>query len=227
MWYYQSKRDDSQLIIELNKLADKHPTRGLDEYVGRLKQMGFPWGRTRIRRVYLELGLKLRRKRKRRVPSRIKVPLQVPVGMNNTWSMDFMHDVLDNSRKFRVLNIIDDYNREAIAVEAAHSFASERVVDLLDRLILFKGKPQTIRVDNGTEFTSKTFAEWCQNKQISIQYIQPGKPVQNAFIERFNRTYREDILDAYIFDHINEVKQLSEEWRIDYNQNHPHKALRV
>jgi putative transposase len=160
-----------------------------------------------------------------RLLSRIKVPLKVPVGMNTTWSMDFMHDVLDNSRKFRVLNIIDDYNREAIAVEAAHSFPAQRVVDLMDRLILFKGKPQTIRVDNGAEFTSKTFTQWCLDRHVEIQYIQPGKPVQNAFIERFNRTYREDILDAYIFDHINEVKQLSEEWRIDYNQNHPHKSL--
>ena len=226
MWYYRSKRDDSQLIMELNKLADKLPTRGLDEYVGRLKQMGFAWGRTRIRRVYLELGLKLRRKRKRRIPSRIKAPLKVPVGMNTTWSMDFMHDVLDNSRKFRVLNVIDDYNREAIAVEASHSFPATRVVDLLDRLILFKGKPQAIRVDNGTEFTSKAFTEWCKDKQVRVQYIQPGKPTQNAFIERFNRTYREDILDAYIFDHINEVKKLSEEWRVDYNQNHPHKSLK-
>lgn len=146
--------------------------------------------------------------------------------MNTTWSMDFMHDVLDNSRKFRVLNVIDDYNREAIAVEASHSFPAQRVVDTLDRLTLFKGKPEVIRVDNGTEFTSRTFVQWCQTKKISIQYIQPGKPTQNAYIERFNRTYREDVLDAYIFDHINEVKQLSEEWRIDYNQNHPHKALK-
>ena len=139
--------------------------------------------------------------------------------------MDFMHDVLDNGRKFRVLNVIDDFNREAVIIEPQHSFSSDRVIDLLDYIISIRGKPTSIRVDNGSEFIANNFKSWSCDNQIEILYIQPGKPTQNAYIERFNRLYREDILDAYIFDHINQVRELSESWRNDYNNNHPHKSL--
>lgn len=189
------------------------------------KARGHPWGRKRVLRVYRQMNLQHRRKRKRRLPSRIKEPLTQPARHNVTWSMDFMHDVLMDGRKFRVFNIIDDYNREAIAVEASHGFPAERVVRLMARVILFRGKPNCIRVDNGTEFTSKAFTQWCKDNNIRIKYIQPGKPTQNAYIERFNRLYREDILDAYLFESLREVKQLSEEWRMDYNKYHPHKSL--
>ena len=139
--------------------------------------------------------------------------------------MDFMHDVLENGRSFRVLNIMDDFNREALAIEASHSFPSELVTRVLDRLTECQGFPEAIRVDNGTEFIAHHFKNWCKNKQIDIQYTQPGKPTQNAYIERFNRLFREDVLDAYIFENINHVKLLSEHWREDYNHNHPHTSL--
>ena len=225
LWYYQSIKDDAPLIEALSELAEQLPHRGIDTYYGRLKARGHPWGRKRVLRVYRQMNLQHRRKRKRRLPSRIKEPLTQPVTQNVTWSMDFMHDVLMDSRKFRVLNIIDDYNREAVAVEASHGFPAERVVRLMDRIKLFRGKPSCIRVDNGTEFTSKAFTLWCKENNIEIKYIQPGKPTQNAYIERFNRLYREDILDAYLFESIREVKRLSEEWRMDYNKYHPHKSL--
>jgi len=136
-----------------------------------------------------------------------------------------MSDALSYGRRIRILNIIDDFNREALVVEPAFSYPGEQVVRVLNELLFLRGKPKEIRVDNGPEFLSKVFVNWCLFHGIKIKYIQPGKPVQNAYIERFNRFFREDILDAYIFDSIHEVKQLSEEWMEDYNKNHPHGSL--
>ena len=207
MWYYTSKKDDSELEAKLQELAEQLPNRGIDEYYGRLKGQGYPWGRKRVLRVYRKLKLQLRRKHKRRLPSGKKAPLTLPIATNIIWSMDFMHDVLESGRKFRVLNVIDDYNREALAVESEYSFPSLKVIDVMERLIEFNGKPDTIRVDNGSEFIAKVFKQWCSRNQIEIRYIQPGKPMQNAYVERFNRTFREDVLDAYIFEDINQVRK--------------------
>ncbi len=225
MWDYQSKRDDSEVITRLNELAEQLPTRGFDEYYNRIRREGKKWNRKRVLRVYRNMGLSIRRKRKKRLPSRIKHPLTVPIGMNHSWSMDFMSDALSYGRRVRILNIIDDYNREALTIEAAHSFAGEQVVRILKELVFMKGKPQQIRVDNGPEFLSNIFVNWCKLHGIEINYIQPGKPVQNAYIERFNRLFREDVLDAYIFDNMEQVRMLSEKWMHDYNYNHPHSSL--
>ena len=126
---------------------------------------------------------------------------------------------------FRVLNIIDDFNREALASEAAFSFPAQQVVEIMKRLAFIKGLPKKLRVDNGPEFMAKVFVQWCKEHQVQIQYIQPGKPVQNAYIERFNRLYREDVLDAYLFESLFQVRMLSEQWKKDYNLNHPHQSL--
>jgi putative transposase len=131
--------------------------------------------------------------------------------------MDFMCDVLLNKRRFRTLNIIDDFNREAIAVEAAYTMPAMRVTQILERTIHEQGKPSCIRVDNGPEFISKEFKDWCESRGIKVQYTQPGKPMQNGYIERFNRTFRENILDAYLFEDINQVQVLADEWMEDYN----------
>lgn len=225
MWYYQSRRNDTQVIEKLQELAEKLPARGFDTYFGRIKQQGLTWSRIKVLRIYRLMKLGLRRKHKKRLPSRIKEPLQVPSAPNKTWSMDFMSDALADGRRIRILNITDDFNREAIAVEAALSFPAERVVRVMQLLEEEYGLPEVIRVDNGPEFISNRLQSWCKNKQITIQYIQPGKPSQNAFIERFNRTFREDILDAYWFEDLQQLRVLIEEWKNDYNQNHPHSAL--
>jgi len=225
MFYYQPKKDDSELIDKLNELSELLPTRGIDEYYGRLRKQGYLWNRKRVLRVYRELKLQMRRKRKRRLPSRIKEPLIQPEALNHTWSMDFMHDVLESGRKVRVLNIIDDFNREALAVEAGYSHNSHSVIEQLEIIMITRDKPRRIRVDNGPEFISQRLREWCDQKEITLTFIQPGKPTQNAYIERFNRFYREDILDAYIFESIDELRVLSRNWQDDYNQNHPHKSL--
>jgi putative transposase len=135
------------------------------------------------------MDLKMRRKRKRRLPTRIKKSLEVPEQLNATWSVDFMSDALISGRRFRVLNVIDDCNREALINEAHFSFPAERLVNTIKRLIKERGKPEVIRVDNGPEFISKIFTKFCDQIKVTIQYIQPGQPSQNAYIERFNRTY--------------------------------------
>ncbi|MGQ1891113.1 IS3 family transposase, partial [Thermophagus sp. OGC60D27] len=171
------------------------------------------------------MNLNLRRKRKRRLPAREKESLSRPQEINNTWSMDFMSDSLVFGRKFRVLNVIDDYNREALAIEVDFSMPGERVKQILNEVIYSRGKPKKIRVDNGPEFISKALKQWAQKNEIELKYIQPGSPTQNAYIERFNRLFREDILDAYLFSDLHQVRELAWEWMDDYNEAHPHKSL--
>ena len=136
-----------------------------------------------------------------------------------------MSDSLTNGRKFRTFNLIEDFNREVLAVEADTSLPAKRVIRVLDRVIWERGKPDAIRVDNGPEFISNALAEFCEKHSIELQFIQPGKPMQNGYIERFNRTYREDVLDAYLFSSLKQVRELSEEWKQDYNAFHPHQSL--
>lgn len=224
-WYYQSKRDDSEIENALQQLAKEHPTRGFDNYFGRLRAQGFKWNRKRVLRVYRKLNLGLRRKRKRRLPARVKQPLCQAVTINRTWSADFMHDALEYGRKIRILNVIDDFSREALAVKADYSHNGISVIQTMEELIWERGVPKAIRVDNGPEFISKVFTKWCEKHSIEIRYIQPGKPTQNAYIERFNRLLREDILDAYLFEDLMQVRELTDQWRRDYNLNHPHSSL--
>jgi putative transposase len=225
MWYYQSKKDDTRVIDKLNELAESYPTRGFDEYYKKIRREGYQWNRKRVLRVYREMRLKLRRKRKKRLISRVKQPLEAPQQLNECWSMDFMSDALTDGRKVRIFNAIDDCNREALAVQVGLSFPARAVVETLNNLKEEIGTPTYIRCDNGPEFISKTFINWCEKNHIEIKYTQPGKPMQNGYIERFNRFYREDILDAYYFQDQYQLQRLSEQWRKDYNYNHPHKSL--
>ncbi len=225
MWYYQSKKDDSEVVDKLSELAEQLPTRGFDEYYGRIRQQGYKWNRKRVLRIYRLMKLGLRRKHKKRLPARVKQPLILPKEYLHTWSMDFMSDALADKRKIRILNVIDDFNREALAIEAGLGFPSERVIRVLYHLGEEIGLPKAIRVDNGPEFTSINFQQWCKANSIEIKYIQPGSPVQNAFVERFNRYFREDVLDAYWFEDLEQLRIIIEKWRQDYNENHPHKSL--
>jgi len=175
--------------------------------------------------VYRALALHLKRKPKKRLPVRTAQALAVPGRANQTWSLDFMSDALSNGRAFRTLNVIDDYNREALWIEVDTSLPAERVVRVLEQLLLWRDKPTHIRMDNGPELISQRLERWAQAKDIDLLHIQPGKPAQNAYIERFNRTYREDILDAYLFDDLEEVRTITERWLEDYNTIRPHEAL--
>jgi putative transposase len=225
MWYYQSCKDDTMVENKLNALSQKFPTKGFWEYYGRIRNEGIIWNHKRIKRVYNKLGLNLRRRRKRRLPARVKQPLQVPEQMNQTWSMDFMHDALESGRAFRCLNVIDDFNRECLAIEVDTSLCAARVVRVLKQIIDWRGKPKEIRVDNGPEFISGTLAEFCEKENIILRHIQPGRPMQNGYVERFNKSFRTDVLDAFIFSNLHEVRDEAEFWKEDYNEFHPHDSL--
>jgi len=225
MWYYKAIKDNNIVIDKLNELAEKLPTCGIDTYYGRLEEEGYQWNRKRVLGVYRSMKLTMRRKRKRRLPSRVQEPLLTPNTLNETWSMDFMCDTPENGKRFRIFNVIDDYNREALIIKLQIIFPGEHVVRELDNLIFYRGKPRYVRFDNGPEFMSKVFVEWCSENDIQIKYIEPGRPMQNAFIERFNRLYREDVLDAYLFKDMDQVRSITDEWREDYNENHPHGSL--
>jgi len=225
LWYYQSKRDDSEVIAKLTELAEKLPTRGFDEYYKRLRREGYPWNRKRVLRVYRSMRLSLRRKHKKRLPARIKQPLEQPNEINICWSMDFLSDALTDGRKVRVLNVMDDCNREALKVKARLNYPAWALIESLEELKEEVGTPKYIRCDNGPEFISKRFVQWTEKNHIEIKYIQPGKPMQNGYIERLNRYYREDVLDAYYFNDLYQLNTLNNKWKEDYNNNHPHKSL--
>ena len=182
MWYYQAKKDDSEVVAKLTELAEKLPTRGFDVYYNRIRTEGLVWNRKRVLRVYRGMKLGMRRRHKKRVPTRIQQPLETPGCLNEVWSMDFMSDALSDGRRVRMSHVIDDYNREAIAVEPGLSFPAIRVTRMLNQLEEEIGLPKVIRVDNGPEFISKEYTAWSERRAIEIRYIQPGKPMQNSFI---------------------------------------------
>jgi putative transposase len=171
------------------------------------------------------MRLNIRRRAKRRLPARIREALFIPEGPNEVWSIDFMSDALVDGRKFRVLNVIDDFNRESLAIEVDTSLPSRRVIRVLERIIARRGKPTCLRTDNGPEFISHLLQEWCEAGGIRLVYIQPGKPTQNAYIERKNGTMRRGLLNAYLFYSLGEVRLMAEEWQVDYNTERPHKSL--
>lgn len=223
---YKAKiKDDHEVQDALTMLTTRHAAIGYWQCCYRLWNKGYLWNHKKIYRVYTDMKLNIRRRAKKRLPGRIKQPLAVPTGPNMVWSIDFMSDSLMDSRKFRLFNVIDDFNRESLAVEVDTSLPSLRVIRVLERIIENRTKPNIIRSDNGPEFISHQLQQWCETKNIALQYIQPGKPTQNAFIERKNGSMRRELLNAYLFSNLSEVRELSEEWRIDYNDERPHKSL--
>jgi putative transposase len=224
-YYYKSLKDDTAVIDALQKLSADHPTYGFRKLFAYLRRDGHDWNHKKVYRVYRQLKMNRRRKGKRRLPARIKQPLVQPPGANESWSMDFMSDSMVDGRKLRTLNIIDDCNREALAIEIDTSLSSKRVIRVLNKVIEQRGKPKVIRVDNGPEFTSKDLELWARDQQIEIQFIQPGRPMQNGFIERFNGSYRREILDAYVFFELHEVRKITAEWIDEYNYRRPHEGL--
>ena len=223
---YQAQRpDDQEVVQELQHLAESQPRWGCRKMTDYLRNQGHRWNHKRIRRVYRDLALNLHRKPKKRLAARTARALEVPAQSDQTWSLDFMSDSLSTGRAIRTLNILDDYNREALGIEIDTSLPAERVVRVLENLLLGRATPTQIRMDNGPELISQRLESWAKEKQIELIHIQPGKPAQNAYIERFNRTFREEVLDAYLFDNLEEVREITERWLEDYNTIRPHEAL--
>ena len=222
---YQSIKNDQWVMNRLEALSKQYPLDGFWKCYGRIRNAGDVINHKRLHRVYKQMKLPLRRKVKKRLPARVKEPLAVPASFTQTWSIDFMSDALSNGTKFRSFNVIDDYNREVLFIETDYSLKSSRVIWVLKHLINRYGKPQKIRMDNGPEFVARLAQSWSVANEIEFKYIQPGKPMQNAYIERFNKTYRENILDAYLFDCIEEVREATQLWIDDYNNTRPHDAL--
>jgi putative transposase len=186
---------------------------------------GFKWNHKRVYRIYRELELNLRIKPRKRLVREKPEPLKVPTSINECWSMDFMHDQLSNGRSYRLFNIIDDFNREGLHIEVDFSLPSERVIRTLEQVIEWRGKPKMIRCDNGPEYISERIINWAARNDIRLEHIQPGKPQQNAYIERYNRTVRYDWLSQYLFDSIGEVQDYATRWLWFYNNDRPNTAI--
>tara|TARA_R110000787_G_C13356608_1_gene439624 strand:+ start:333 stop:1157 length:825 start_codon:yes stop_codon:yes gene_type:complete len=185
----------------------------------------FSWNHKRVYRLYRELELNLRIKPRRRIKRDKPDALSVPTGMNQVWSMDFMSDALDNGRKFRTFNVIDDYNREGLCIDVDFSMPSQRVIRSLEQVMEWRGKPAAIRCDNGPENISQVLVDWANTQQITLMYIQPGKPTQNAYVERFNRTVRHEWLELHLFESVEQAQLLATQWLWTYNNERPNSAI--
>lgn len=225
---YSAKRNavNEEVAEWLMRLTDNHRIWGFGLcylYLRNVKR--FVWNHKRVYRIYCELELNLRIKPRRRLVREKPEALNVPSDINMVWSMDFMHDRLTDGRSIRLLNVIDDFNREALGIEVDFSLPAERVVRTLQWIIEWRGKPAAIRCDNGPENISGVLQRWTQEQGIRLEYIQPGKPQQNAYVERFNRTVRYEWLSQYLWSDLQEVQQFATQWMYDYNHERPNMAL--
>lgn len=186
---------------------------------------GFRWNHKRVYRIYRELELTLMIKPRDRLVREIPLPLAVPTAINQSWSMDFMHDQLADGRNIRLFNVIDDFNREVLGIDVDFSLPSERVIRSLDRIIEWRGKLSAIRCNNGPEFISAVTLTWAARHGIRIDFIQPGQPQQNAYVERYNRTVRYDWLAHHLYENLDEIQEFATNWLWTYNHERPNMAL--
>lgn len=226
VYHYKPKlAEDNEIRDALILLAEKHPRYGFGKLFPLLRRQGYGWNHKRVYRVYCALKLNLQRRPKKRLPSRQRIALSQPSKANISWSLDFMSDALANGRRFRTVNVLDDFNREALGIKPDFWLPAQQVISFLDQIAWVRGYPEQLRVDNGPENISKVMVEWATRHKIHIHYIQPGKPAQNAYIERFNRTYREEVLDMHLFTCLEQVQSLTQEWLKKYNGERPHESL--
>lgn len=219
------RQKDSAVIDALNEQVKKSPQAGFWKCYKRIRQAGHPFNHKRVYRVYCRMGLNQPRRTKRVLPKRVPKPLEVLPVANHQWALDFMHDTLYCGKTFRTLNIIDEGTRECLAIEVDSSLPAQRVVRVLGRLKEECGIPKQIRMDNGPEFLSTTYIDWCKNNEIEMAYIKPGKPQQNGFAERFNGSFRREFLDVYLFETLGQVRDMAWVWMLDYNEERPHDSL--
>ncbi|MCF7981799.1 MAG: IS3 family transposase [Pseudomonadales bacterium] len=225
---YEAKlsSENQQIADWLLRLTTTHKRWGFGLCFLYLRNVkGYGWNHKRVYRIYRELELNLRIKPKRRIKRDYPGELDVPKAPNQVWSMDFMSDQLINGKTFRTFNVMDDYNREGLGIEVDISLPSARVIRALEQVIEWRGRPAALRCDNGPEYLSHTLVDWANKHRITLLYIQPGKPTQNAYIERFNRTVRHEWLDMHHFESIAHAQLLATQWLWQYNNERPNMAI--
>lgn len=226
-WYREpgAALQDEDIRGALNELVDRWPRWGFWKCFNWLRSQGKSWNHKRVRRVYCLMRLNLPRRKKKVILTRIRQPLDVSPIANQSWALDFVHDTLVCGKRFRALNVIDEGVRECLAIEIDTSLPAARVVRILDRISTARGFPKQLRMDNGPEFISSQLIAWCSANEVEMIHIQPGKPNQNAYIERFNRTFRQEVLNAYIFGSLDQAREITWQWLVDYNEQRPHDSL--
>jgi putative transposase len=215
---------DEPLRTKLVELAREKPRFGYRRLQVLLGRSGEHVNHKRVHRIYREAGLRIRRKKRKHCVREGK-PLVVRTSANQEWALDFVHDAVEWGRTIRVLSVVDAYTRECLALEVDTSFASRRVTRVLDGIITERGRPQTIRCDNGPELTSRHFLAWCVERKIELVHIQPGKPTQNARVESFNGRLRDECLTVSWFQNLFDAKNKIAAWRKEYNEERPHSSL--
>jgi putative transposase len=224
--YARQRGEDKELRERLRVWAARHPRWGYRFLHWALTtKEGWKVNRKKIYRLYGEEGLRIRRRRRKRVATAPRERLVAPMRANQRWSMDFMSDELEDGRSLRLLNLVDDFTRECPAILVDRSLPAERVTEQLERLAQTRGLPETIVVDNGPEFASKELHRWAYQRRVELHFIEPGNPVQNAFIESFNGTCRDDCLNAHVFTSVEDARRKIERWRRHYNHQRPHSSL--
>jgi putative transposase len=225
-YYYQAKEPNDQVLREaLIELAPQRRRFGYRRLGILLHREGFKDNHKRIFRVYQEEGLQVRKRKRKRAAKWRGNNLSQPTKINERWSLDFIHDALENGRRLRVLNVIDDFSRECLASEVDTSLSGQRVIRVLDRLLELRGSPQSLVLDNGPEFTGKALDAWAYKNHVLLNFIEPGKPVQNAYVESFHGKLRDECLNENWFINLTHAQQIIENWRNDYNQYRPHSSL--
>jgi putative transposase len=225
-WQYRARRQARSTLRErLKELAGERRRFGYRRLHALLRREGWRVNHKAVHRIYVEEGLQVRRRKRKRLARVERRPMLVPQAPNQRWSMDFQHDLLATGQRLRTLNIVDDFSRECPAIEIDTSLPGARVVRVLERLAETRGLPKEIIVDNGPEMIGKALDQWAWRNGVRLHFIDPGKPTQNAFIESFNGRFRDECLNQHWFLDLTDARRIVEAWRIDYNSSRPHSAL--
>lgn len=223
--YRPRRPEDANVRERLRELANERRRFGYRRLAVMLKRDGLRMNLKKVYRLYKEERLTVRKRGGRKRALGTRAPMTIPQGLNQRWSIDFVQDALDDGRRFRILNVVDDFTRECLASVLDTSLSGVRVVRELDRLCLSRGRPAMIVSDNGTELTSHAVLRWVEETGIEWHYIAPGRPVQNAFVESFNGRLRDECLNEHVFRSLSQARGIVEAWRIDYNTVRPHSSL--
>lgn len=223
--YRSRRKDDSELRERMLAIARERPRFGYRRVHIMLRREGFAVNHKRVYRLYRLEGLAVRKRKRKRISTTQRVPHPLPQRPNQRWSMDFVSDGLGSGRRFRTLNVVDDFSRECLAIEVDFSLPGARVARVLDEVIAVRGKPEGITIDNGPEFAGNDLDKWAYANGIELRFITPGKPIENAFIESFNGRFRDECLNQHWFLSLKHARRLISAWKEDYNTVRPHTAL--